>query len=119
MAGGARLARVRRQAVRAPADRRTDRTARGADGGAAGRQGGDPDDAGPARWGSARLVRLGKDLASRGYGVIITCADASARLLGVPAAQLGSVDQPEPAQGRPGRSGGTRMSQIEEDQGQM
>ncbi|WP_246485832.1 hypothetical protein [Kribbella qitaiheensis] len=39
---------------------------------------------------------VGRDLASRGYGVIITCADASARLLGVPAAQLGSVDPPEP-----------------------
>ena len=26
---------------------------------------------------------LGRDLASRGYGVIITCAEASARLLGV------------------------------------
>ncbi len=34
---------------------------------------------------------LGRDLASRGYGVIITCADASARLLGVKAAQMGSV----------------------------
>jgi ABC-type hemin transport system ATPase subunit len=41
---------------------------------------------------------VGKDLASRGYGVIITCADASARLLGVEAAQLGSVNQPEALQ---------------------
>jgi ABC-type hemin transport system ATPase subunit len=41
---------------------------------------------------------VGKDLASRGYGVIITCADASARLLGVEAAQLGSVNQPDPVQ---------------------
>jgi energy-coupling factor transporter ATP-binding protein EcfA2 len=39
---------------------------------------------------------LGRELAGRGYGVIVTCAEASARLLGVPAAQLGSVDQPEP-----------------------
>jgi energy-coupling factor transporter ATP-binding protein EcfA2 len=44
---------------------------------------------------------LGRDLASRGYGVIITCADASARLLGVPAAQLGSVDQPDPVKVAP------------------
>lgn len=50
------------------------------------RHGGDPHD-----W-----YALGKDLASRGYGVIITCADASARLLGVAAAQLGSIDQPKP-----------------------
>ena len=41
---------------------------------------------------------VGRDLASRGYGVIITCADASARLLGVPAAQLGSLHQPEPVE---------------------
>jgi hypothetical protein len=41
---------------------------------------------------------VGRDLASRGYGVIITCADASARLLGVPAAQLGSENQPDPVQ---------------------
>jgi ABC-type multidrug transport system ATPase subunit len=41
---------------------------------------------------------VGRDLASRGYGVIITCADASARLLGVQAAQLGSLNQPEPIQ---------------------
>jgi hypothetical protein len=44
---------------------------------------------------------LGRDLASRGYGVIITCADASARLLGVTAAQLGSVDPPEPVKVAP------------------
>jgi hypothetical protein len=50
------------------------------------RHGGDPHD-----W-----YALGKELASRGYGVIITCAEASARLLGVTAAQLGSIDQPEP-----------------------
>jgi hypothetical protein len=44
---------------------------------------------------------LGRDLAARGYGVIITCADASARLLGVQAAQLGSVNPPEPVQVEP------------------
>lgn len=47
------------------------------------------------------MVAVGRDLASRGYGVIITCADASARLLGVPAAQLGSKDQPDPVQVTP------------------
>ncbi|TDU89723.1 hypothetical protein EV138_3299 [Kribbella voronezhensis] len=41
---------------------------------------------------------MGRALASRGYGVIITCADASARLLAVPAAQLGSLTPPEPVQ---------------------
>ncbi|GAA3577701.1 hypothetical protein [Kribbella ginsengisoli] len=41
---------------------------------------------------------VGRELASRGYGVVITCADASARLLGVEAAQLGSVNQPDPVQ---------------------
>ena len=50
----------------------------------------------PAEW-----YDVGRELASRGYGVIITCADASARLLGVPAAQLGSVNQPEPVQVAP------------------
>ena len=55
------------------------------------RHGGDPHE-----W-----YALGRDLASRGYGVIITCADASVRLLGVPAAQLGSQDQPEPIQVAP------------------
>ena len=44
---------------------------------------------------------LGRDLASRGYGVIITCAEASARLLDVEAAQLGSVSQPDPVQVEP------------------
>lgn len=44
---------------------------------------------------------LGRDLASRGYGVIITCADASARLLGVEAAQMGSVSPPDPVQIEP------------------
>lgn len=44
---------------------------------------------------------LGRDLASRGYGVIITCADASARLLGVEAAQMGSVSPPDPVQVEP------------------
>src|SRR6266542_6831426 len=41
---------------------------------------------------------VGRDLAARGYGVIITCADTSARLLGVSAAQLGAQEQPEPVQ---------------------
>jgi hypothetical protein len=44
---------------------------------------------------------LGREVASRGYGVIITCADASARLLEVKAAQLGSTDQPDPMQVAP------------------
>ncbi|WP_328331811.1 hypothetical protein OHA70_12400 [Kribbella sp. NBC_00382] len=52
------------------------------------RLGGDPHD-----W-----YAVGRELASRGYGVVITCADASARLLGVEAAQLGSVNQPDPVQ---------------------
>ncbi|TWD80720.1 hypothetical protein FB561_1808 [Kribbella amoyensis] len=39
---------------------------------------------------------LGRDLAGRGFGVIITCAEASARLLGVPAARLGAIEQPDP-----------------------
>jgi hypothetical protein len=51
---------------------------------------------------------LGRELASRGYGVIITCADASARLLGVEAAQMGSVSPPDPVQVEP-------AVQIEED----
>jgi energy-coupling factor transporter ATP-binding protein EcfA2 len=50
------------------------------------RFGGDPRD-----W-----YEAGRDLAARGYAVIITCSEASARLLGVPAARLGSVDQPDP-----------------------
>jgi energy-coupling factor transporter ATP-binding protein EcfA2 len=52
------------------------------------RHGGDPQD-----W-----YGVGRDLAACGYGVIITCADTSARLLGVPAAQLGAQQQPEPLQ---------------------
>jgi ABC-type hemin transport system ATPase subunit len=44
---------------------------------------------------------VGRELASRGYGVIITCAEASARLLGVEAAQMGSVNQPDPVQVEP------------------
>ncbi|WP_232828522.1 hypothetical protein [Kribbella monticola] len=44
---------------------------------------------------------VGRELASRGYGVIITCADASTRLLSVPAAQLGSLTPPEPVQVAP------------------
>ena len=52
------------------------------------RHGGDPHD-----W-----YALGRELAARGYGVIITCADASARLLDVKAAQLGNTDQPDPVQ---------------------
>ncbi|WBQ05349.1 hypothetical protein [Kribbella sp. CA-293567] len=52
------------------------------------RLGGDPHD-----W-----YGVGRELASRGYGVIVTCAEASARLLGVEAAQFGSVNQPDPVQ---------------------
>lgn len=55
------------------------------------RHGGDPHD-----W-----YALGRELAARGYGVIITCADASARLLDVKAAQLGETDQPDPVQIEP------------------
>ena len=55
------------------------------------RHGGDPQE-----W-----YGVGRDLAARGYGVIITCADTSARLLGVPAAQLGAQDQPDPVQVAP------------------
>jgi hypothetical protein len=55
------------------------------------RFGGDPHD-----W-----YGVGRELASRGYGVLITCADASARLLGVPAARMGSVNQPDPVQVEP------------------
>jgi len=55
------------------------------------RHGGDPHE-----W-----YALGRELAARGYGVIITCADASARLLDVKAAQLGETDQPDPVQVAP------------------
>jgi hypothetical protein len=55
------------------------------------RHGGDPHE-----W-----YALGRELAARGYGVIITCADASARLLDVKAAQLGETDQPDPIQVAP------------------
>jgi hypothetical protein len=55
------------------------------------RHGGDPHE-----W-----YALGRELAGRGYGVIITCADASARLLNVEAGQLGSTDQPDPVQVAP------------------
>lgn len=55
------------------------------------RHGGDPHE-----W-----YALGRSLAARGYGVIITCADASVRLLDVKAGQLGSVDQPDPVQVAP------------------
>jgi hypothetical protein len=55
------------------------------------RHGGDPHD-----W-----YALGRELAARGYGVIITCADASARLLDVKAAQLGETAQPDPVQLEP------------------
>jgi hypothetical protein len=41
---------------------------------------------------------LGRDLAAQGYGVIITCSDASARFLDVKAAQMGETDQPDPVQ---------------------
>jgi ABC-type hemin transport system ATPase subunit len=52
------------------------------------RFGGDPHD-----W-----YDLARDLAFRGYAVIVTCSDTSARLLGVPAAQLGRIAQPEAEQ---------------------
>lgn len=55
------------------------------------RHGGDPHE-----W-----YALGRELAGRGYGVIITCADASTRLLNVEAAQLGAADQPDPVQVAP------------------
>ncbi|MGW6281993.1 hypothetical protein [Kribbella sp. NPDC055071] len=55
------------------------------------RHGGDPHE-----W-----YALGRELAGRGYGVIITCADASTRLLNVEAAQLGATDQPDPVQVAP------------------
>jgi ABC-type sugar transport system ATPase subunit len=44
---------------------------------------------------------LGRSLAAQGYGVIITCADASARLLDVKAARMGETDQPDPVQVAP------------------
>ncbi|TDX08865.1 hypothetical protein [Kribbella sp. VKM Ac-2566] len=44
---------------------------------------------------------LGRGLAAQGYGVIITCADASARLLDVKAARMGETDQPDPVQVTP------------------
>jgi ABC-type hemin transport system ATPase subunit len=44
---------------------------------------------------------VGRELASRGYAVIVTCADASARLLGVPAARMGAIDQPDPVKVEP------------------
>lgn len=55
------------------------------------RLGGDPHD-----W-----YAVGRDLAARGYGVLITCAEASARLLDVPAALMGEVDPPDPVQVTP------------------
>ncbi|MFC0628161.1 hypothetical protein [Kribbella deserti] len=41
---------------------------------------------------------VGRDLAARGYGVVITCSESSARLLDVPAARLGSLEPPPPVQ---------------------
>ncbi|WP_350279835.1 hypothetical protein [Kribbella sp. HUAS MG21] len=41
---------------------------------------------------------LGRQLAADGYGVIVTCADASARLLDVKAARMGETNQPDPVQ---------------------
>jgi len=55
------------------------------------RHGGDPHE-----W-----FELGRGLAARGYGVIITCADASARLLDIKAARMGETDQPDPVQVAP------------------
>jgi ABC-type transport system involved in cytochrome c biogenesis ATPase subunit len=50
------------------------------------RFGGDPQD-----W-----YGVGRDLAERGYAVLITCTDTSAHVLGVTAARFGEVDQPAP-----------------------
>lgn len=58
------------------------------------RFGGDPHD-----W-----LQTAKNLAGRGYGVLVTCTAASARLLDVPHAQLGSLDQPAPLEVPPLRS---------------
>ncbi|GAA1108613.1 ABC transporter ATP-binding protein [Kribbella jejuensis] len=55
------------------------------------RHGGDPHE-----W-----FELGRGLAAQGYGVIITCADASARLLDIKAARMGETDQPDPVQVAP------------------
>jgi hypothetical protein len=44
---------------------------------------------------------LGRGLAAQGYGVVVTCADASARLLDVKAARMGEADQPDPLQVAP------------------
>ncbi|WP_410786955.1 hypothetical protein [Kribbella sp. C-35] len=55
------------------------------------RHGGDPHE-----W-----FELGSGLAAQGYGVIITCADASARLLDIKAARMGDTDQPDPVQVAP------------------
>lgn len=41
---------------------------------------------------------VGRDLAARGYGVVITCSESSVRILDVPAARLGSLDPPPPVQ---------------------
>lgn len=50
------------------------------------RFGGDPHD-----W-----YGVGRELAARGYGVLLTCSGSSARLLGVEPAELGALDQPAP-----------------------
>ncbi|HZX04812.1 hypothetical protein [Kribbella sp.] len=55
------------------------------------RHGGDPHE-----W-----YELGRGLAAEGYGVVITCADASARLLDIKAARMGETDQPDPVQVAP------------------
>ncbi|GAB2561084.1 ATP-binding cassette domain-containing protein [Kribbella endophytica] len=59
---------------------------------------------------------VGKDLASRGYAVLVTCADASARLLGVPAAQMGAVNQPDPVKVEPLKVAPDEDVKIEEDE---
>ncbi|ADB29261.1 hypothetical protein Kfla_0132 [Kribbella flavida DSM 17836] len=58
---------------------------------------------------------VGRELAARGHGVIVTCAEASARLLGVPAARMGAVDQPEPVKVEAAPADGGNDSEEAED----
>jgi hypothetical protein len=46
----------------------------------------------------------------------VTCADASARLLGVPAAQMGAVNQPDPVKVEPVKVAPDEDVKIEEDE---
>jgi energy-coupling factor transporter ATP-binding protein EcfA2 len=41
---------------------------------------------------------VARDLAGRGYGVLVTCSDTSARVLGVDASRFGETVQPEPVE---------------------